>query len=101
MLFVAFPDSTSSLRLMVIVLLSGGGSLSAGELATASADVVGASGGRTVLGAEMFLDAALASDAYSAGAARVWVDSFGVVAEVGSSGPIPVGSDESTEDSCH
>src|SRR2546429_928807 len=36
MLFSAFPDSSSSLRLTVIVLLSGGDSFGAGGLATAS-----------------------------------------------------------------
>src|SRR6266478_10169711 len=64
MLFVALPDSTSSLRLIVIVLLSGGG-----------------------------------LDADSAGAAPLAVDSFGVVAAAGSSGPIDGGSDGSTEGS--
>src|SRR5437016_14572760 len=71
MLFVALPDSTNSLRLMVIVLLSGGGSFSAAGL---DADPAGA-------------------------AAPLSVGSFGVVAAAGSSGPIDGGSEGSTEGS--
>src|SRR6266481_2475238 len=72
MLFVAFPDSTSSLRLMVIVLLRGGGSLSAGGLATVSAEL---------------FDAERTLDRDSVGAVPFSADSFGVVAEAKSSGP--------------
>src|SRR4029077_14220962 len=67
MLFVAFPDSTSSSRLMVIVLLRGGGSLDAGGLAGVSGEVVEAGPVKIVSGAG------------SARAAPVGVDSLGVV----------------------
>src|SRR5437762_3859826 len=87
MLFVAFPDSTSSSRLMVIVLLRGGGSLGAGGFAGVSGEAVEAGPVKTVLGAD------------SARAAPVGVDSVGVVG-AGSSAPIAGGSEESAGGSC-
>src|ERR1700687_282303 len=78
MLFEAFPDSTSSSRLMVIVLLRGGGSLGAVEMFEA--------------------EPALSAD--SGRAAPVGVDSFGNVVGAGSPGPIAGGSDESAGRSC-
>src|SRR5260370_26255149 len=88
MLFVAFPDSTSSSRLMVIVLLKGGGSLGAGGLAEVSGDAVEAGPVKTVLGAD------------SARAVPVGVDSFGDEVGAGSSAPIAGGSEESAGGSC-
>src|SRR5882762_3640723 len=100
MLFVALPDSTSSSRLMVIVLLRGGGSLDAGGLATASGEAVEAGPVKTVLGAEeMMFEAEPALDVGSARAGPVGVDSFGVVG-AGSSAPIAGGSEESAGGSC-
>src|SRR5437016_4353655 len=99
MLFVAFPDSTSSLRLIVIVLPSGDSSLGAGGLAAASGDTVEVGTGKTVLGAAELFDAEPVLDEFS-DAKPFWVDSFSVVAEAGSSGPIAGGSDESDEGSC-
>src|SRR6267378_486525 len=97
-LFSASPDSISSLRLMVMVLRSGGGSLGAEGLAIASGDAFGAAPGKTVFGREELFEAAPAVDADSTGAEPVSVESFAVV-EVGSSGPIAGGSDESAESS--
>src|SRR6202045_5215024 len=88
MLFVALPDSTSSSRLMVIVLLRGGGSLDAGGLAGESGEVVEAGPAKTFLGAD------------SARAAPVGFDSFGVVVGAESSAPISGGSEESAGGSC-
>src|SRR5437773_1225193 len=98
MLFVAFPDSTSSSRLMVIVLLRGGGSSGAGGLAGVSGEAVEAGPVKTVLGAEMF-EAEPALDRDSARASPVGVDSVGVV-RAGSSAPIAGGSEESAWGSC-
>src|SRR2546421_154098 len=100
MLFVAFPDSTSSSRLIVIVLLRGGGSLDAGGLATASGEAAEAGTVKTVLGAEEMFEAEPALDRSSVRAAPVGVDSFGVVVGPGSSAPIAGGSDESAGGSC-
>src|SRR5882762_3136008 len=100
MLFVAFPDSISSFRLMVMVLPMRGGSSGAGGLAAAFSDAVEAGPGKPFLGTEDMFEAEPVPDEDSAGAAPVWVDSFGVVAGAGSSGPIAGGSDESAEGSC-
>src|SRR6266513_2258127 len=88
MLFVAFPDSTSSSRLMVIVLLRGGGSLDAGGSATASGEAAEAGPVKTVLGAEEMFETEPRLDRGSA------------VVGAGSSAPIAGGSDESAGGSC-
>src|SRR6266850_8604183 len=100
MLFVAFPDSISSFRLTVMVLPMRGGSSGAGGLTAAFSDTVEAGPGKTLLGTEDMFDAEPVPDKDSAGAVPVWVDSFGAVAGVESSGPIAGGSDESAGGSC-
>src|SRR5216684_1038527 len=99
MLFAAFPDSTSSLRLMVIVLPMRGGSFGAGEVAAAFGDSAASGAGKTVLGAAELFDAEPMLDEDS-GAKPLSVDSFGVVVGAWSSGPIAGSSEESAEGSC-